>query len=390
MKICILTPRFPFPENGGDVLRINNIARYLKYKNYNLILVSFCDKKIELKKEYYELYDTIYLVKRKKFVSLIMAVFFALTGKPIQCGYYFSFAFLRKIKQVINKESPDEYISHLLRMATYLKMLKKQNTSIIEMTDALSKTYTLSSNAKGSLIKKCIYRFEKKLIYRYEKSIIKQFPKITLVSASDIKYLQEQFNEQSTKLALYTNGVDTLPSIPDSYKNRKICFVGNMRTLQNQDAVFHFVNDIYPLIKKSIPDVVFTVIGAEPPESIKSLDDGKNITITGFVNDIQTAIAECCIAVAPIRVAAGIQNKVLMAMGCGVPVIMSSLISVAIPELESSTNCFIEDDNIKFADACIKLLEDSNLRNQISKSGFMMVKDNYSWNEKLLGYEIIN
>ena len=69
MKLCLLAPRFPFPENGGDVLRINSIARYLKSKGNELILISFCFGEIRLKKEYFELYDTIYIVKKQKSTS---------------------------------------------------------------------------------------------------------------------------------------------------------------------------------------------------------------------------------------------------------------------------------------------------------------------------------
>ena len=72
MKLCILSPRFPFPENGGDVLRINNIARYLKSKDFELVFISFYEDEIRLKKEYFALYDTIYMIKRKKSVSVLI------------------------------------------------------------------------------------------------------------------------------------------------------------------------------------------------------------------------------------------------------------------------------------------------------------------------------
>ena len=389
MKLCLLAPRFPFPENGGDVLRINNIARYLKSKNFELVLISFYEDEIRLKKEYFALYDTIYMIKRTKIVSLVMSLIFVLTGRPIQCGYYFSFKFLKQLRRSIKQELPDEFVSHLLRMVPYLELTHLQKKSIVEMTDALSKTYGLSSKAKGSFIKKCIYRLELHLIRRYERFVVEHFSKVALVSTSDIQYLEGQCGGNSKTLVLYTNGVDCLPILPASYNSRKICFVGNMRTLQNQDAVLHFVNDIFPLIKKSVPDTVFTVIGAEPPGAIQALDDGKNIIVTGFVDDIQTAVSDSCVAVAPVRVAAGIQNKVLVAMGCGVPVVMSSLISAAIPELKDCENCFICDEADAFAQSCIKLLRDAEMRGAVAKAGYEMVKEKYSWNEKLEGYECI-
>ena len=389
MKLCLLAPRFPFPENGGDVLRLNNIARYLKSKNFELVLISFYEDEIRLKKEYFALYDTIYMIKRTKIVSLVMSLFFALSGRPIQCGYYFSFKFLKQLRRSIKQELPDEYVSHLLRMTPYLELTHQQKNSIVEMTDALSKTYGLSSKAKGNFVKKCIYKIELGLIRRYEKYVVRHFPKVVLVSEADVHYLENQCGNKADSLAVYTNGVDCLPVKPTAYNKNKICFIGNMRTLQNQDAVIHFVNDIFPLIKQAVPDAVFTVIGAEPPENILSLSDGKNIFVTGFVDDIQATVAECCLNVAPVRVAAGIQNKVLVAMGCGVPVVMSSLISGAIPELSDGENCFIQDDVNVFAEKGISLMQNNDIRVSISRSGYEMVKKYYSWNEKLDGYENI-
>ena len=162
-----------------------------------------------------------------------------------------------------------------------------------------------------------------------------------------------------------------------------------MRTLQNQDAVIHFINDILPKIKNKLPQVVFKIIGAEPSETIKKFHDGKNIIVTGFVDDIRKEISECCVAVAPVRVAAGIQNKVLMAMGCGVPVVLTPLISSAIKELEDGENCFIVDNDIDFAQKCIDIISNTTVRQKLSESGYKTVKDNYSWNKKLEDYEQI-
>ena len=257
------------------------------------------------------------------------------------------------------------------------------------MTDALSKTYALSKNAKGGWVKRLVYKIEKKLILRYEQSVVKVFPKVVLVSQSDIDYISSQSKTKITSLSLHTNGVNCITKPNASYDANKICFLGNMRTLQNQDAVLHFVNDIFPLILKDIPDAVFHIIGAEPPRSIINLANNKNIVVTGFVEDLETALSDTCISVAPVQVAAGIQNKVLVAMANGLPVIMSSLISNAIPELRDGENCIIQDNNELFAKDCVRVMRDKEYRLQLAKAGYEMVNNHFSWNEKLKGYELI-
>ena len=145
MKICILTPRFPFPENGGDVLRINNIASYLKSQGHTLVLVSLSDKSEPDVEGAKTLYDRIFFTHRNHLLSLINGVLFMLSGRPIQCGYYHSLAYQKLLKRVVEQEQPDLFISHLLRMSPYLEHLHVEAQSIVEMTDALSKTYVMSA-----------------------------------------------------------------------------------------------------------------------------------------------------------------------------------------------------------------------------------------------------
>lgn len=383
MNICILTPRFPFPENGGDVLRINSVARYLKNKGHKLVLCSFYDNEVEDSdyKTANQLYDVIYKVKRNKWLSLFNVMIYMIMQKPMQCGFYASGKYNNVFKQVIKNETPDLYISHLIRMTPYLEKNGLYSNSIIEMTDALSKTYGLSSASKDFSLKKIIYKFEKNLIKKYEQKVIKNFKKVVLVSKADIEYLGNQ-----SSLAFYTNGINCIEKNP-SYNDKKICFVGNMRTLQNQDAALTFINKILPEVKKEIPDVQFHIVGAQPPENIQKLVDNKSIFVTGFVDSVEDYIKDSAVLVAPVNIAAGIQNKVLIGMACNIPVVMTSLISKAIPELENGINCFIEDDVKKFADICIKLCKDNKLRNKIASAGYKVMKTNYSWDAILNDYE---
>ena len=388
MKICILTPRFPMPECGGDLLRINYIARHLKSQGHQLILVSYTEDNPDIEAAQ-KLYDKIYTVKRSKKASMFYSALFMLTGRPIQCGYYYSSSFNKLFKKIIKTEKPDLYISHLLRMVPFLENAKLQGKSIVEMTDALSKTYALATGAKGNTLLQNIYKIEKHLIAKYERFVVRHYPKVVLVSQSDIDFLSSHMEEEHTEsLKLHANGVEYLSEVANHTDTKKICFIGHMQSLQNQDAVIHFVNDIFPLILAKKPDMKFYVVGAHPPKSILKLDNGKNIFVTGFVEDLNKFVADSCIAVAPVQIAAGIQNKVLVALANGIPVVLTSLIAKAIPELHDGENCFIRDDSQSFADSCIELLNNQQLRTNIREQGHKMVIAHYSWEEKLKGYEV--
>lgn len=390
MKICILTSRFPFPQYSGGILRINEICRYLKGKGHTLILVSLSDEKNPPVEEALSLYDKVYFVKRSTIGTFINCVMHFLKGKPLQCGYYSSSKYMRLLRDVIAREQPDMYLAHLLRMVPYLEALGVEDKSIVEMTDALSKTYTLSSNAKGGGLIKYIYKIEHRLIEKYEKKVIERFPKVVLVSQADVDYLVEK-DFRTDSLCVYTNGVSILENKPDTYDNRKMCFIGSMGFLPNQDAVRYFMDNIYLLLKKVIPDMKFHIVGSRPTKEILQMAEyNKDIIVTGFVDNLNEYISDSCVTVAPIRIAAGIQNKVLVSMGCGVPVVLTSLISKAITELKDGENCFVADTPENIANACIKIFKDSELRNRMGAKGYEVVKKHYDWSSTLEGYEIIS
>lgn len=388
MRICILTPRFPFPQYGGDALRINEVAKHLKQQGHELILVSLSDERVTPIEQAHELYDKVYFVKRNRIMSLVNGAMHFISGKPIQCGYYYSKAYKELLQKVIDKEQPDFYVSHLLRMVPYLYELGLEDKSIIEMTDALSKTYLLSSKAQGVGLLKYVYILEQRLIANYEKFVVKHFPKVVLVSQADIDYLKERIPGETPSLALHSNGVGYINEISTSYNVDKICFLGNMRSMQNQDAALFFAKEVFPLVKKQHPNAKFYIVGSLPPPNIQAIASD-DIIVTGFVEDLEGFIKDACLLVAPVRVAAGIQNKVLVAMGCGIPVVMTSLISHAIPELKNGENCIISDEAEAIAASCHRLMTNREERNSIAIKGYNMVKEHYSWYEKLKGYETL-
>lgn len=380
MKICILTPRFPFPENGGDVLRINNIARYLKEKKHTLVLVSFIESCQN--EEDNNIFDKLYTVPFRRKTAYCNSVKSILGNSPIQVGYYSSKKYYSLLKNIVEKEKPELYISHLLRMTPYLYKLGVKDRSIIEMTDALSRTYDRAGTSPGFSIKKFIYTIEKSRIQKYEKKVISDFRKVVLVSDSDKEYLGN-----SKSLYVYPNGTFLNESFSGGYNKGKIIFVGNMRTLQNQDAVFYFVREIFPKILMKNQNVSFHIVGANPSEKIKELDNENNIFVTGFVKDIYDVIKDACVAVAPVRIAAGMQNKVLLSMSAKIPVVLSYTISSGIPGLISEKNCLIAKNTSEYVLHLNRILSNEILRTNIAQSGFEFVRDNYSWDKMLEGYE---
>lgn len=389
MKICILTARFPFPQYGGGALRINEIARYLKKQGHELVLVSLLDNSQPELEEASRIYDRIYHVVRSPRNSYLHCILNVFKMKPMQCGYYYSNEYRALLKNVISQEKPDLFIPHILRMVPYIEELGLEKKTIVEMTDALSKSYAQSIRAEGVGFKRIIFYLEHFLIRRYEKQVIQRFPKIILVSQSDVDYLQTLDGTiHVNNLYVHANGVQSMDVVPAKYDSNKICFIGSMNYLPNQDAVSYIVKEIFPKIKQRVPTAKLHVVGSLPPPSIQALASD-DVVVTGYVDDLEGYVVDSCLTLAPIRIASGIQNKVLISMGCGLPVVLTSLIAKAIPELEDGVNSIIRDDAADIADECVRLIQNKDLRETISRNGYEMVCRHYSWKEKLSGYEVL-
>ena len=181
MKICILTPRLPFLEDGRDILRINNLARSLKRQGHFLVLVTYCTPE-DIKNRNNpptELYDTIYRVSRSVFVSLGMALWAFIFGKPILMGFHFSLTYLAEFKKAIKKETPDLYVAPLLWMTPYLNICRLQDKSVVELA-AMS-----LSPPEGVSTESWLYRMEKKRISMYERKMASVYKKCVQVLQAD-------------------------------------------------------------------------------------------------------------------------------------------------------------------------------------------------------------
>jgi len=110
--------------------------------------------------------------------------------------------------------------------------------------------------------------------------------------------------------------------------------------------------------------------------------NNKSINITGFVEDIRPYYNDADICVIPLRIARGIQNKVLEAMSMGKAVVTTS---AAVQSIKATpgTHLLVEDNSDKFAEAVSMLLENHSLRTYLGTNARQFVKSNYNWQNNM-------
>ena len=387
MEFLFITPRLPYPPHGGDKLRVFNFIKYLSRK-HSIYLVSFIESEKELEyvapmKKYCVNVEVILLKPARSYISCLL---YSLSLVPFQVAYYRDRRMKDKISEVINREKIDGIYIHLLRMAQYVKDVKEINR-ILDLTDSLSLSLKRSLKFRNHFFF-LFYFIEWLKINIYEPRIIKYFNKCLLISEADTKTSGSL--RQAGNVSVISNGVDFEYFNPTGkqYNPNLIVFIGNLHSFPNRDAVLYFYRDIFPLIKKEIPDIKFYIVGINPPKKILELAKDKNVIITGEVDDSRPYLSDAAALVCPIRVATGMQNKILEAMAMGLPVISTSIATLWLDEKENS-GILIGDTAAEFAKKAIEVIKDKNLREKLSVSARRLVVENYDWNKNIMKLELL-
>jgi glycosyltransferase involved in cell wall biosynthesis len=145
----------------------------------------------------------------------------------------------------------------------------------------------------------------------------------------------------------------------------------------NIDAVEYFVKDIFPLIKKQVPETYFVIAGQRPVAKVLQLRS-EDVWVTGFIPDLSEEYAKAHIVVSPLRIGAGTQNKVLEALSMNVPVV-STFVGYEGLELPENIGVLPAHNAEDFASNCVKLLADISFRNSMGSQGGQMIRMNFSW-----------
>jgi GT2 family glycosyltransferase/glycosyltransferase involved in cell wall biosynthesis len=160
-------------------------------------------------------------------------------------------------------------------------------------------------------------------------------------------------------------------------ERRDLVFVGGFQHPPNADAVAWFVRDIFPLLRREIPDLRFHVIGSKVPDAIRALAD-EHVLVHGFVEDIAPYMDGCRISVAPLRYGAGVKGKINTAMSYGLPVVATTL-GVEGMHVRSGEDVLVADEAGAFAAAVARLYRDEALWNRLSANGLANVETHFSF-----------
>jgi sugar transferase (PEP-CTERM/EpsH1 system associated) len=378
MNILFVCHRLPFPPTRGGKIRPFHIIKHLN-ESHSVTVVSLAESVQELEeglglKKYCK---NLIAEKLSPQVRWIQAYLSLLGGTPSSVAYFRSSRLMRRVKEVLEREHFDLVFVHCAFVAQYVLDIQG-STRIIDFGDLDSEKwfgYSLHKPFPLSLG----FKIEARKLRNYEKMIASQFNHCTVTTRGELDSFQKL--NVPTPCNVIPNGVD-LNYFHNNSKSpqvsNNIVFVGRMDYYPNIDGAEYFVNDILPIIRQQRPNVTFQIVGSNPGRRVYRLASTPGVSVTGHVSDVRPYLTEAEVAVAPLRIARGVQNKVLEALAMKIPSVTTPQVARGLEAIEGE-HLLVGNGPAMFAKQVLRLLEDSALRTRISEAGRRFLEEHHTW-----------
>jgi sugar transferase (PEP-CTERM/EpsH1 system associated) len=392
-NILFLCHRLPYPPNKGDKIRSYALLRHLASRG-KVSLACFVDDTDDL--QYLDKvaalaggechFETLNPVTRMWRSACAL-----LTGKAITTACFGSNNLQLWVNRTLRNSSFDDVVIFGSAMAQYLLSADfPKHRVMFDMVDVDSdkwKQYAASS--KGLL--GWIYRREARTLEHLEREAADAFGRTLLVSPFEAETFRLIAPASAKKIGSLTNGVDLQTFSPGSFENPfppgeiSIVMTGRMDYRPNHEGAAWFATEILPHILKSLPHARVYFVGARPPRALQNIA-GRNVVVTGSVADIRPYIQYAKAVIAPLRIARGVQNKVLEAMAMGKPLVATREASRSLA-VEPGNQLWVANDAADFAAAVLAALQSSE-RDKVAQRGYRYVERHHNWPRLLADFDL--
>ena len=377
MRLLYLTPRLPYPPNRGGEIIIFHFLEQLSSR-HDITLVSFYDRPEDLEhRKHLEPYcSRIEAVPRPAKLAPRALLRSLAGGWSYSIARHTSESFRAAVRRATAASRPDLVQLETFLMAPYLAELPGV-PSVLHMHDMTWVMWERMARIAPFYVRPLVAA-EARRIRRDELALCRTVDMCVPVSEVDLSHLRAAI--PGVRAAVVVPGVDcdalTPGERPASSSN--LVFVGSMNYMPNIDAAQFFVKDVLPRISREISDVTFTIVGARPSPAVRRLGDDPRVRVTGPVDDVRPYYAAAAAAVVPLRAAGGVRMKILEGMALGVPIVSTTIGAEGLG-LEDGCELLIGDTPQQLADAAIRLVRDSALRERLSRQARATALRRFSW-----------
>lgn len=316
----------------------------------------------------------------------------ALRGDPLQAAFCRSPQLEHTLVELLSAERFDLVHVEHLRAAHLGALLPAALPKVYDAVDCISLLLERTLASSHSWRQRLLAAVELQRCRAYESRTLRLFDGVAVTSPEDQSALESlPFSVPRGPLAplvpparvdVIPNGVDLnyFHPLVGTRELATLVFSGKMSYHANVTALLHFYREIFPSIRRRHTDVRLWVIGSKPPTVVKGLARDPAVSVTGFLPDIRPALGRATVALCPVTVKVGIQNKLLEAMAMGLPVVSTSE-GVQGLSVQPGRDLLVASNPEEFADHVCRLLSDPDLRKQIGQAGRGYVENYHRWED---------
>jgi sugar transferase (PEP-CTERM/EpsH1 system associated) len=392
--LLLLVHRIPFPPNKGDKVRSFHLLRHLA-EHYRVWLGTFVDDPDDWRQmdEVRRFCADVYCVGLDPRWAKLLSLRGLATGEPLTLPYYRHPGLQTWVNRVIQEHRIDRALVFSSAMAQYLRAPGHANLKrVMDFVDVDSAKWAQYADGKPWPLS-WIYRRESQRLLAFERTVAVEFDASVFVTPEEVALFRQLAPDvPPEQVRAVSNGVDTdyfdpNRDYPNPYMSNEqvLIFTGAMDYWANVDAVTGFARAVFPEIHRAAPDSRFYIVGARPAPAVQQLATLPGVQVTGTVPDVRPYMAHARFAVAPLRIARGVQNKVLEAMSMAKPVLATSAamegIALSTPPFEKDElgGIFIADESAELARQALALLADPASSKQLGRLGREQVLRCYNW-----------
>lgn len=359
--LLFLAHRIPFPPNKGDKIRSFHLLRHLSTR-YAIHLGAFVDDPDDWQyqdalKPYCASIKLLPLNPRRAKLGSLRGLF---SGEALTLPYYRNTELQHWAAGLAETGKVSRGLAFSSAMAQFMPNTLERR--VLDMVDVDSDKWAQYAPTQRWPLA-WVYRREGRKLAEWEAHVAQDFDATVLVSQAEAALLKQRAPHAQHKISAFENGVDAEYFSPDrDYPNpyvqmaQSIVFTGAMDYWPNIDAVTWFAEHIFPRVREVIPGAQFTIVGSRPSEAVLALASHPGVVVTGGVPDVRPYLAHAVCAVAPLRIARGVQNKVLEAMAMARPVIASAQAAEGL-RAEAGRDFTLAQGEAEFARAVINTLQ---------------------------------
>lgn len=393
--VLFLCQRIPYPPDKGDKIRSYQMLTHLA-KQAKIHLACLVDDPDDW--QYHaplaEICASTCLADLKPLKARVKSLTALGQGAPLSKPYFFNRHIKTYVDEVLATVKPQLVFVFSSVMAQYVyRHPNCPENLIIDYVDVDSDKWLQYAKTK-SWPMSWVYRREGRTLATFDREVGAAARAALFVSEPEAALFRQVAPELAKKTIAISNGVDTeyfSPDAPDiepiiaQSKRPHFVFSGHMGYWPNVDAAIWFAKDILPLIRQTYPLASFTIAGAAPDERIKALGKLPGIFVTGRVPDMRPYILDADMIVAPMRIARGIQNKVLEGMAMGKTVLTTPQGLEGI-KAQPDQHLMVAENAADLAAQAIQTLQ-NNGTNEMGQAARRLLVANYAWETRLAGLD---